>query len=523
MTFYLQLYANKLNFIIWAIFFAIFIPLFSLAFFFSIPAEDAVILYEYAKNLANTGVITYGGSATPIEGATDFLWMVVIACFKTIGINEFATALTINFFGLVVIGSLFNQAKEKVIVGLAILLTPFLYASLYGFSAIFFSACYLITLKLLFDKSEHLYKSLLILCLVRPDGVVWGAGCVLLRALQSENSEQLKLEIKSCAAWLVAPASFYFMWRYWYFAELLPLPFVVKASPARDLLFFYKISLINSVFVVLAPILFCLIAFSQNRKEVFEFIILLVLPIVFYSAMSLEQNIGNRFMAPLFFAGLYLVLRKYGLRALILFVSISVTLQLKTAVSTAAEVANSSRETIYYLAQDLRSLYGRMLVTEAGRLTYYSNWFSEDSWGLNTARYAHRLIKQDDVKAGYYDLIVAHCDLALLSVGSDLEHDETRTWTNQCKTLVSYIKQSNYEIFLVPFVNDDPTVKQRINTLLDRQDGNSKDRVTCKRYDIYAVSTQYEQLAELKHLLSKHQGIPYDVKLNTTGDSVCFK
>ncbi len=522
MTVKLQLYENKLNFILWALFFAIFIPLFAIAFFFCIPAEDAVILYEYAKNLASTGIITYGGGTTPIEGATDFLWMIVIAGFKAIGINEFATALTLNFFGLVVIGSLFNQAKEKIIVGVSILLTPFLYASLYGFSAIFFSAFYLITLKLLFDKSEHLYKTLLILCLVRPDGVIWGAGCVLLRALQSENSAQLKLEIKRCTVWLVIPGSFYFIWRYWYFAELLPLPFVVKVSPTRDLLLFYKESLINSVFVVLAPILFCLIAFSQNRKEFFEFIILLVPPILFYSAMSLEQNIGNRFMAPLFFAGLYLILKKYGLRALILFFSISVTIQLKTAISTAAELANSSRETVYYLAQDMRSLNGRMLVTEAGRMTYYSNWFSEDSWGLNTARYAHRLIKEGDVKAGNYDLIVAHCDLSLLKVGSDLNHDKSRTWNNQCKTLVSYIKQSNYEIFLVPFLNYGPTLKQRINMSIDMQDGNSKDRVTCKRYDVYAVSTQYTQAAELKSLLSKHQGIPYDLKLNTLGDAVCF-
>ena len=53
--------------------------LFALSYVYVVPAEDAVILYEYAKNLAQTGLITYGVASVPIEGATDFLWMVVIA------------------------------------------------------------------------------------------------------------------------------------------------------------------------------------------------------------------------------------------------------------------------------------------------------------------------------------------------------------------------------------------------------------------------------------------------------------
>lgn len=56
------------------------------------PAEDAVILYEYARTWAATGVISYGGAGVPIEGATDFLWMALIAGLKALQVDEFLSS-----------------------------------------------------------------------------------------------------------------------------------------------------------------------------------------------------------------------------------------------------------------------------------------------------------------------------------------------------------------------------------------------------------------------------------------------
>ena len=67
------------------------------------PDEDASILFSYSKNLVETGVISYfpGGEAT--EGATDFLWMLLLSLFYYFGIDIFFSALLINFFSLIVI------------------------------------------------------------------------------------------------------------------------------------------------------------------------------------------------------------------------------------------------------------------------------------------------------------------------------------------------------------------------------------------------------------------------------------
>ena len=525
---------KNIDVILWFFFIITFGGLFVLSFVYVVPAEDAVILYEYAKNLAKTGLITYGGSEIPIEGATDFLWMVVIAALKAIGINEFASSLVLNFLGLALVASFFRNPIEKVLVGAAFLLTPFLYSSFSGFSTISFSAVYIISIKLLFDKSKYLYISLLVLCLVRPDGVVWGAGVVLIRIFQVENSEELKIEISRCFGWLIVPGLLYFASRYWYFGELLPLPFLVKSSGPASFFIFHLGSL-AAISVVLLPVIFTLGALIKSKEEAIRILILFLMPVLFYAVMRLDQNIGNRFLAPMFFAGLYIFSRFYGTRAIAIFVSLSAFTMLNLTVNTADSVVSSSRENIYYISKDLKELQGRMLITEAGRLTYYSDWFSEDSWGLNTPRFAHNLITVEDVEAGDYDLSVGHCNLSLLDSKKNLNQDGQRSWLNQCKTLVSYIKQSDFDVYLVPFLNDpesliirylvpylnDPeSLKIHIKKFLGRPVDAGTE--SCARHDIYAIAPSYENREKLEKLIYKHGGISYNASIKIVNDTVCI-
>lgn len=514
---------------LWALYLLLVSLSFVFAYLYTIPAEDAVILFEYAKNLANSGMIVYGGSDFPTEGATDFLWMILIALFKYIGFNEFGSSLFINLLSLGFIFYFFKDYSQKLVLGIAVLATPYLYASLTGFSALFFSAIYLLSLHLLFQRSKYLYVSILLLCLIRPDGVVWGAGLVFLRWLQLTDRVNFYQEIKLLLISLVIPGLLYFYARYVYFGELLPLPFLVKSSSIRDFFIFYSDS-IRYVFVVVTPIVVSLVFVGRKKLDVMDFVIIFTLPIVFYSAMKLEQNIGNRFMAPLFFGGAYILARKFGLRALLLMLPLAIGLQLVTKpgdVSSTkvalSNVLNSNRETVYYVAQDLSALEGKMLVTEAGRLTYYSGWFSDDAWGLNTPRFAHNLITKDAVAEGNYDLIAAHCNLDLLSSEVTLEHDGSRSWNNQCKSLVAHIKEGDYEVLLLPYYNNNLTIKQRIGQILDVDfigDGNLSG---CKRYDIYAISRTYKYNKELNELLHNRGALIFEQanQFRVDGDMLC--
>jgi hypothetical protein len=130
------------------------------------------------------------------------------------------------------------------------------------------------------------------------------------------------------------------------------------------------------------------------------------------------------------------------------------------------------------------------------------------------------LITVKDVEAGNYDLIVGHCYINLLNSTQNLNHDGQRSWSNQCKTLVSHIKQSDFDVYLVPFKNDQETLKNRLKKILGKSvDAGSEH---CSRHDIYAVSPSYENYEKLEQLINKHGGISYNASLKIVFDNVCI-
>ena len=74
-----------------------------LAFFFQnnlLPSEDASILFRYSENFADTGIISYNLNEPPVEGVTDFLWMLILSAFYFIGIDTYFSAIVINLISL---------------------------------------------------------------------------------------------------------------------------------------------------------------------------------------------------------------------------------------------------------------------------------------------------------------------------------------------------------------------------------------------------------------------------------------
>ena len=51
------------------------------------PAEDAAILMRYAQNLASGHGIVWNVGENPVEGATDFLFMVAVGSLIKIGLG----------------------------------------------------------------------------------------------------------------------------------------------------------------------------------------------------------------------------------------------------------------------------------------------------------------------------------------------------------------------------------------------------------------------------------------------------
>lgn len=473
----------------------------------TIPAEDSVILYEYSKNLSKNGIITYGGSILPIEGATDFLWMVILAIGNIIGIDQYISALVLTHASISILYLLLSKNGYKTIsIFIGIICTPYFYSSISGFSTIIFSVIYALALYLAINKKNGLYITILLLCLFRPDGVVWGIGLIIYDASSIENKEQIIKKLKEIILQLILPGILYYTGRLIYFNEYFPLPFIVKSAGDRDWFIFFKNSIYMIAIAITPIIITCL--FSKRKIELINTTIkIFIFPVIFYGALKLEQNIGNRFLSPMFFGGMIIFSSQKNYVKNI-FILISVLISIKITTKTIVDIINSRKEQVYYISKELSTVRGTMLTTEAGRLAYYSEWKVEDSWGLNTPEYAHNLINRNIIINKRYDLIVAHCDISLLNNLNTEPYREIRSWNNQCIELTTAIKKGNYTIYLIPFLSN-----EKYENLLSKYSKNLiKKESHCRRYDIYALSNDFIYHKNIRKIFLEYEGLEYNIE-----------
>ena len=478
--------------------------LFICAYVAVLPAEDAVILYEYSKNLANTGVVTYSTHTFPIEGATDFLWMILISLGSYAGLDEFASAQILS--ALSVMGLFYVLCRAGVapwLIVLSLVATPYLYATLFGFSALFFAFFYVCALYFLKIRHHYFYWALLCLSLVRPDGVVWSAGLLLYHVFYTRE-----VAIKQLLRYFILPYLLYWGWRTWYFGELWPLPFIVKGFDNHEPWLFYSYSLM-CIALVIQPIFFSIFFFTSKKQLFKAASLLFLLPCFFYGVMRLEQNVGNRLLAPMFWGWIFYIGQQDSLRMFkkpmgpFIFVALSILYGSLITLHTAASLLKSKVMNVYTLAKKMDMIPpGRMLVSEAGRLAYYTRWDVDDSWGLNTPFYAHHFVARADLEREHYDLIVTHCDLTLLRDKKRYTQLSEKTWGNQSKILLSYLRFADYDIYLVPYYWGETSL-------------------ACIRYDVYGISRSFQYRDALRQLLKDRGGLPYSTALHLNEDTVC--
>lgn len=487
-----------------------------------VPAEDAVILYEYAKNLAQTAMITYGGSVTPIEGATDFLWMVVIAALNRVGVDEYMAALLLNGAAAATLLLMTPGNRGRLLALIGLLCTPYLYASVAGFSALFFALGFVLLIAHRGASAPRFYLLTLLLCLVRPDGVVWCAAAICLRLFGEQGPvlrRDASAEWRAAFWWWVLPGCVYFCARWAYFGEFLPLPFYVKAGGHRDWLLFFPES-VRDVWLALFPVLVTVLAWRRTRPAWWHLLMLVVLPAAFYSAVRLEQNIGNRFLAPMYFGVAFWLAQQKDLRTSAIFVLLSISMSWNVTKQTLADVIRSPSENVLSIAKSLAPFKGRMLTTEAGRLTYYSGWDVHDSWGLNTPKFAVRPLASADLDEVNYDLIVGHCDIGLYQAAHAWTVEPSKSWDMQCRTMANRLMRGDYTLFLVPFTREDSLQVQRRVRRAERLVPDLSG--ACKRHDVYAVREGFVHSTDVKAVLLSRGAIPLSsLNARVERDLVC--
>jgi hypothetical protein len=438
---------------------------------FLIPAEDAVILFQYSRNLALHGAIAYIPHGVHAEGATDFLWMVMIALGIKLGANPLWFVAIINvmslgglaFILLRIAGERFRIVPACFIAG-SFALFPQISAAAVGFSAFPF-ACMLAWLALVFLQKDDVATPAvaLLLCLFRPDGIVFVVPLLCAALILYPNRfRRLKLD----ATLFVLPGLAYFLWRWHYFHSLLPLPFLVKSDTARVAHLLVPASFTQArLMLSFAAAVLC-IALWKGLKDARNIAILLcfiVLPNLFYFSMRLDQDIGRRFFIYIPVGTAVLIamnLQRLVLRSTVLlrvgFIAWLLFVQ-RVSFAEAATVWPYQFTNRKAIAEDLARLpHGTMIVTEAGILPYYSGWTAYDAWGLNTQSFATQLAQPSDVASINPDVMLVYnvTNTEQCAPQADWHVPYTdRTWDHMTRNLISGAPPASYDLQLLPFGN----------------------------------------------------------------------
>lgn len=415
--------------------------------------EDAYILFIYVENLVNGNGITFYPDAEPIEGATDFLWLVILSALGFLGLNTGLSVIVINAISAGAIVFLLTSAWSSsnnhlnnkttvisycltlVLAVLALLQEPTV-AALGGFSVLPYMALILFAIHCL-DRADKLnfvpYISIII-ALFRPDGVILGVIFTLIGLAKAFHASQVKSYLKP----MVIAGSIgiaYFFWRWWYFGNLLPLPLYVKSHTPVPM----PGKIPNTLWLNLhAPLIIAsLILATLNRKLIKSLILLLgpasLFTILYFALQS--QNIGFRFQAPLLIALFYIAISNlidlldknqaattksrqwlFFQIALTTFSLVAAAYLLPTA-SNNLEKASKQIITDNYIniapskIAKILPLQATIVLTEAGRLPY---WVQKpgveiiDAVGLNHSFIAQNPLTLEFLNEKDPDLIMLH-------------------------------------------------------------------------------------------------------------------
>jgi hypothetical protein len=204
------------------------------------PHEDAFILFRYADNMSAGHGIVYNTDGPPVEGSTDFLWLVLIAGLGFLGVDPAVAAALLNAIGAAVAVAIvlsvvyaappsLSRRIVAIVSVLAILCSAPVAAGMMGFSTAFYSTAMLCLFWLLIEGRSGRQPLALVpllavlVALIRPDGLPPAMAASVMAAVFSVRQGQIRAFCRACVVATLVGAV-YFIWRWHYFGLPLPLP-----------------------------------------------------------------------------------------------------------------------------------------------------------------------------------------------------------------------------------------------------------------------------------------------------------
>lgn len=401
--------------------------------------DDAYITFRYGKNLFLSDAWTWDIHQLPGLSYTSFSYAVLSVVPQILAISP---ALFFKIVGIssswMIIIYLINKLRDKIISMAAMLLiftnVSFYYHQSSGMETIFFA---LLLVLVVGSTVNRLTAWGVILCMLlaftRPEGCVFvGVIFYSYRKDIFKNPVLLAIIISSTIA--------YIGFHFFTFGTVVPISFYRKTTTN------YSIThLISNVFKArfyLMAIIASAVIISDSLFRKLSLGALLVFFVV-YAPSDLMMNIHDRFYWQIFFplilsALFYLDLIKNRVQKYILlfcFLSLNVS---SWDIEKVVEDTNYTKsiEQYHTLAQALKaSVKGTILLCDAGRIPYYSDWHSIDYLGL-----VDRNIAEKGISFSY--LSELHPDIILLYANDDHLESIWHDFSQQ-KIIAEYIAKTN--------------------------------------------------------------------------------
>ena len=216
-------------------------------FWLQVVAEDAYISFRFAQNFANGRGLVWNIGEAPVEGYTNFLWVMICVAVSKLGLDlEISTTFLGSLSSLLAIAVCYSWARHFMKLSALYALVPVLLMAASGplaawagsgMETAFFG--FLITLGTYlfvgywYDRPIW-WLSACAVCFVaaamtRPEGVFVFCALGLIGLLMSIGTNRWRHFILPALIFLVLFGG-YFLWRYSYFGWLLPNTFYAKTG-----------------------------------------------------------------------------------------------------------------------------------------------------------------------------------------------------------------------------------------------------------------------------------------------------
>ncbi|MCC6259678.1 MAG: hypothetical protein IT311_02350 [Anaerolineales bacterium] len=458
------------------------------------PFEDAAMLMRYSQNLANGHGIVWNIGERPVDGATDFLFMLSLAgliklgftvgqAVRGIGFASHLLTILIVYWGNRRVHhaniwlSLFSGLYLAVGVGLS-------YVSAYfgtPYFALASAAAWTLALLLMKEQNPRFGLILafalsgLIAGLIRPEGVIL-ASLMLLSVIFVRGVKNSIAILVTFVLVFGLLGGAYFLWRWDYFGYPLPNPFYKKGNHGLQWSSFYG-SLQNTLKLCL-PFAFAALLGLRSQAGTRQTIAYLIPILGFASAFILisdEMNYGMRFqyaLLPIALLSWIPLLGRFdfswlnqksarergvysaAIAALFLSLVYYSWFQNCFLVSEQKTCARPyEKDGRYEMAKFLAEYRDRGYViatTEAGLLPYYSGWTALDTWGLNDQFIAHN----GKLTTAYLDqykpqIIMFHDYYSPLVPPKLTEANLAQPWFSMTILLKTYAEENGYVLAAV--------------------------------------------------------------------------